>query len=87
MARYIPVASSDASLPLLQDLSAAVKSYVVTWFNAASVRAVYGLYNSARKAFQACGKAKLRNPLAHAACYLVVGASYYFVDNGGEFHP
>lgn len=87
MAKYVPVAPTDASLPLLQDLTSRIQAYVVTWFTPGSVRAIFGIYRSARRAFAECGKAKLRNPLAHAACYFVVGASYYFVDNGGEFHP
>jgi hypothetical protein len=87
MAKYIPVIETDASLPLLQALSAKVKQYVVTWFSTPTVRSIYNVVGNLSKAFQECKKAKLRNPLAHAACYLVVGASYYFVDNGGEFHP
>lgn len=87
MAKYVPVVPTDASLPLLVDLTSKIKAYVVTYFNVVSQRAIFGIYNSARKAFAACSQAKIRNPLAHAACYLVVGASYYFVDNGGEFHP
>lgn len=87
MAKYIPIADSDVSLDLLVALSAKVKAYVVTWFNSASVRCIFGVYRSARAAFRACRDAKIRNPLAAAACYLVSGAHYYWVDNGGEFHP
>lgn len=87
MARLVPVADSDDSKDLLVALSAKVKAYVVTWFTPASIKAIYGLYSSARKAFRACSEAKNRNPLAHAACYLVEGAHYYWVDNGGQFHP
>jgi hypothetical protein len=87
VAKYIPVVPTDQSLPLLQALSAKVKQYVVTWFSEPTVRSIYNIVKSANQAFLECKKAKLRNPLAHAACYLVVGASYYFVDNGGEFHP
>jgi len=87
MPKYVPIIDTDASKDLLVALSAKVKAYVVTWFTPASVRAIYGVYRSAAQAFRACKETKSRNPLAHAACYLVVGASYYFVDNGGEFHP
>jgi len=81
MAKYIPIADTDASKELLLALSSRIKAYVVTWFTSAGKRMIYGIYSSALKAFKACSQAKVRNPLAAAACYLVVGASYYWVDN------
>lgn len=87
MAKFVPIAPTDASLPLFDALSAYFRGYVVTWFTPASQRAIFGVAKNLGKAFQLCRSAKLRNPLAHAACYLIVGTAYYFVDDGGEFHP
>jgi hypothetical protein len=86
MASKVPVTPGTDDYNLVLDLSAKVRSYVVTWLGASNVRRIFGFYRNASTAFRACKEARARNIAAAAVCILVVGTAAYWVDNGGPFH-